>query len=122
MVKFERETGLLIHHPQEKYFVSSACFFKIQTTISDLDSTTGHMDCVLYIDMNKASSILMQSSAILEKFTLKGKIGIHLKQQLEDEKRYWREVLRRVVECLKFLCSRGLALRGDSEEIGDFSN
>ena len=55
------------------------------------------------------------------KVTLKGKIDIHLKQ-LEDEKRYWREVLRRVVECLKFLCSRGLALRGDSEEIGDFSN
>ena len=25
-------------------------------------------------------------------------------------------------ECLKFLCSRGLALRGDSEEISDFSN
>ena len=56
------------------------------------------------------------------KVTLKGKIDIHLKQQLEDEKRYWREVLRRVVECLKFLCSRGLALRGDSDEIGDFSN
>ena len=56
------------------------------------------------------------------KITLKGKIDIHLKQQLEDEKRYWREVLRRVVECMKFLCSRGLALRGDSEEIGDFSN
>ena len=56
------------------------------------------------------------------KVTLKGKIDIHLKQQLEDEKRYWREVLRRVVECLKFLCSGGLALRGDLEEIGDFSN
>ncbi|XP_065675697.1 zinc finger MYM-type protein 1-like [Hydra vulgaris] len=41
--------------------------------------------------------------------------------QLEDGKRYWREVLRQVVECLKFLCNRGLALRGDSEEIGDFS-
>ncbi|XP_065650505.1 zinc finger MYM-type protein 5-like [Hydra vulgaris] len=56
------------------------------------------------------------------KVTLKRKIDIHLKQQLENEKRYWREVLRRVVECLKFLCSPGLALRGDSKEIGDFSN
>ena len=56
------------------------------------------------------------------KVTLKGKIDIHLKQQLEDEKCYCREALRRVVECLKFLCSRGLALRSDSEEIGDFSN
>ncbi|XP_065682428.1 uncharacterized protein LOC136095605 [Hydra vulgaris] len=43
-------------------------------------------------------------------------------KKLEDERRCWREVLRRVVECLKFLYSRGLALRGDSEEIGDFSN
>ena len=51
-----------------------------------------------------------------------GKVDIHLKQQLEDEKRYWGEVLRRVVECLKSLFSRGLALRGDLEDIGDFSN
>jgi len=35
---------------------------------------------------------------------------------------YWREVLRRVVETLRYLCERGLALRGDSENVGNQQN
>jgi hypothetical protein len=51
-----------------------------------------------------------------------GQIVMHLEHQEEAEKRYWRDVLHRVVECLKFLCERGLALRGENENIGDSHN
>ena len=51
-----------------------------------------------------------------------GKVDTLLLTQMEDEKRYWREILRRVVECLKFLCERGLALRGDNENVNDSRN
>lgn len=50
------------------------------------------------------------------------KIDTLLKSEMEKEQRYWREVLHRVVECLKYLCERGLALRGATETIGDFEN
>ncbi|KAJ8911932.1 hypothetical protein NQ315_016273 [Exocentrus adspersus] len=51
-----------------------------------------------------------------------GNIDSVLKSEFEKQQFYWREVLRKVVECLKFLCGKGLALRGDSENISDFEN
>lgn len=36
----------------------------------------------------------------------------------EIEKDYWRKVLLRIVEVIKFLGSRGLAFRGDDEKLG----
>ncbi|XP_025407048.1 zinc finger MYM-type protein 1-like [Sipha flava] len=41
---------------------------------------------------------------------------------MEQQIFYWREVLRRVFETLRYLCGRGLALRGDSENFGDEQN
>lgn len=41
---------------------------------------------------------------------------------MEQQTFYWREVLRRVFETLRYLCGRGLALRGDSENFGDEQN
>lgn len=45
-----------------------------------------------------------------------------LVQQLEEEKRYWREVLRRVVAVIQFLAERGLPFRGDDEILGSPHN
>ena len=52
----------------------------------------------------------------------KGAINAELVQQLESEKRYWREVLKRVIAVIQFLSERGLAFRGDNELLGSPHN
>ncbi|XP_060864355.1 zinc finger MYM-type protein 1-like [Metopolophium dirhodum] len=46
------------------------------------------------------------------------KIDVELINQYNKEKMYWIQVLRRVIAVIKFLSSRGLAFRGDSEVFG----
>jgi len=46
------------------------------------------------------------------------KIDVELINQYNKEKIYWIQVLRRVIAVIKFLSSRGLAFRGDSEVFG----
>lgn len=41
---------------------------------------------------------------------------------MDQEKCYWKMVLTRLVSVIKFLCKRGLALRGDNKLIGSQSN
>ncbi len=48
-------------------------------------------------------------------------IDAELKEQCEEEQKYWQEVLKRVV-AVKFLSERGLAFRGDAETIGSPNN
>ena len=38
--------------------------------------------------------------------------------QIDKEKMYWRAVLKRVVTVVRFLCERGLPLRGENEVFG----
>jgi hypothetical protein len=45
-----------------------------------------------------------------------------LAQQVEKEKQYWINVLRRVVAVVKFLPQRGMPLRGDDELLGSIHN
>ena len=49
-------------------------------------------------------------------------LDTHFVQQFENERSYWREVLRRVVSTVKFLASRGLALRGSTDVFGNPDN
>ena len=46
----------------------------------------------------------------------------HSSKQFEAENSYWRSVLQRVVEVIRFLSERGLALRGDDELFGSPHN
>lgn len=47
-----------------------------------------------------------------------GKIDIKLTHQIETEKKYWINVLRRVCSVVKSLASHGLPFRGDVEKFG----
>lgn len=47
-----------------------------------------------------------------------GRINSSLESQFNQEKEYWMKVLERVVTVIKFLSSRGLAFRGDTELLG----
>lgn len=49
-------------------------------------------------------------------------IDAELKEQCEDEQKYWQDVLKRVVAVIQFLSERGLAFRGDVETIGSPNN
>lgn len=51
-----------------------------------------------------------------------GKIDNQLQTQIEEEVKYWRAVLQRVVAVIKKLASRGLAFRGEDELVGSTNN
>lgn len=50
------------------------------------------------------------------------RIDHDLLQQCKEEESYWREVLKRVVEVIKFLSERGLSFRGSDETFGSPHN
>jgi hypothetical protein len=45
-----------------------------------------------------------------------------IQSQCQEEVKYWREILTRVVSVVKFLSSRGLPFRGDNQTFGSTSN
>jgi Domain of unknown function (DUF4371)/hAT family C-terminal dimerisation region len=51
-----------------------------------------------------------------------GLIDSELKRQVKQEKLYWRQVLERLVAVVKYLATRGLAFRGQNEQIGSQFN
>lgn len=51
-----------------------------------------------------------------------GVIESDMIKQVAEVENYWRQVLRRVISVIQFLCERGLALRGSNEDIGSPSN
>jgi len=50
------------------------------------------------------------------------RIDADLEDQIEQEVSYWKDVLKRLVSAIKFLTSRGLALRGDNELLDNTQN
>lgn len=53
---------------------------------------------------------------------IEGRVDTEIAKQYNEEVEYWRNVLRRVSETIKFLASRGLALYGRNETIGSPQN
>lgn len=51
-----------------------------------------------------------------------GRIDTELHIQINKERDYWRQVLKRIVSVIKFLSERGLPLRGDVEKFGCSNN
>lgn len=62
------------------------------------------------------------TTAWLTRVILAGRIDCALAKQTQEERNYWREVLRRVVETVKFLAERGLPFRGADETFGSETN
>ena len=59
---------------------------------------------------------------MIQRKTLDARIDSALVEQYETECGYWKAVLRRYVDVIKFLCERGLSFRGDNELIGSAHN
>lgn len=79
----------------------------ISTKLSEHECSKGHFE-------NEATKASRMFKA--------GRIDTELEKQIEGEAKYWTEVLKRVVSAIKFLSSRGLALRGDNQVLGDTQN
>lgn len=59
---------------------------------------------------------------LIRRSRLSGRIDSELIKALHEETVYWKNVLLRVVETIKSLCSRGLPLRGHTDTFGSSSN
>ena len=54
--------------------------------------------------------------------SLDGRIDASCVRQYETDCSYWRKVLQRCVDVLKFICERGLVIRGKDSLIGSVHN
>ena len=59
---------------------------------------------------------------LLQRSDANSRVDAELVRQANRKRDYWRAVLERVVETMRFLSERGLAFRGSEEVIGSFRN
>lgn len=71
------------------------------------ETSLGHKNCVLKLK---------------QRGQVDARIDSKLYEQLEDEKKYWRNVLLRVVVAVKSLATRGLSFRGKTDKFGSTNN
>jgi hypothetical protein len=77
--------------------------WKNSTKITDHDHFTEHRPCL---------------AKFVSRGTFLERVDTQLIKQYEQEVTYWRNVLLRVAEAVKFLTSRGLPLHGENKLIG----
>lgn len=77
------------------------------TRLSGHETSKDHLESVLALACRARST---------------GRIDMNLAKEVEQVEQYWCKVLKRLVSVLKFVCERGLALRGDNETIGSANN
>lgn len=99
----------MLFSTKKHQFVSGFSDWKHPERMREHEKSTEHCSCML--------ALLRRSSV-----SGSGTVNAKLVQQLEGEKRYWREVLKRVVAVIQFLSERGLPFRGDDEVIGSPHN
>ena len=73
--------------------------------------------CIQYrlIDHENSAAHHSAQVAYSSQIQVCGRIDCEIGKQLEAEKRYWHDILKRVVAVIKFLSERGLPFRGDNE-------
>lgn len=98
--------GVLHQLPRKVSVIGSMHILALVTT--KIVAVTNHV----YLDKKKKRE---RGSAI-------GKINEKMTFLVDEEIKYWREVLKRVVSVVKALSSRGLAFRGSSERFGSPNN
>ncbi|CAG9840729.1 unnamed protein product [Diabrotica balteata] len=111
------------------YSVSKKCVFCLPCMLFNEDRTKsfvkGFNDWknVNRIEMHESSEEhLNNTKTFVTRSNSLGKIDTGIHRQFLDEKKYWIEILRRVLSTIKFLASRGLAFRGTTEKFGKNDN
>jgi hypothetical protein len=75
--------------------------------ISGHENSVEHRNCMIIYINRKNQTSQIDSALII---------------QVKIEQQYWCEVLKRIVAVVKFLATRGLALRGSNQNIGSLQN
>lgn len=65
---------------------------------------------------------LESDSVFRQRHKQSGTLDISFESNVQKEADYWRNILKRIVEVIKFLGTRGLAFRGQDEIIGSNHN
>ena len=77
------------------------------TRLSEHETSKDHLESVL---------------ALVNRARTTGNIDEGLAKESEKVEQYGCKILKRIVSVLKFICERGLAVRGDNETIGSANN
>ncbi|XP_022182825.1 uncharacterized protein LOC111042505 [Myzus persicae] len=78
-----------------------------------------------HLVISRHENSLAHKNNVLSFITLQsdvGRIDTQLVTQVTDEMNYWKAVLHRVVEVIKFLGTKGLSFRGDNEQFNKINN
>lgn len=115
------------------YSHSTGCFYCVPCTLFHNESincdtafTNGFNDwknASRLLHHEKSAAHRNNTLSFVKRGNVHGRIDSALHQQYMKEVEYWRKVLSRVVHVIKFLGSRGLALRGSkNEKFGSVTN
>lgn len=85
-----------------------------------MDSMIGRIHHVPYRDMKHQR--LLCDLTFKQRVKHENSLDQSFKINAENEITYWRKVLRRIVEVIKFLSSRGLAFRDNNQILGSKQN
>ena len=80
---------------------------KAEERMRQHEDSEGHRDCIILFHLRS---------------TELAHVDHDLAKQCQKQKKYWVEVVRRVVAVVTFLAERGLPFRGDDEHIGSRHN
>jgi len=109
-LSYSRSTGNVYCVPC-KLFSSSKSLFRVgfsdwnhcQSRVLELENSAEHKNSLTVWRTRKITAC---------------RVDCNLVKQVELERKYWRDVLQRAVEVIKFLAERGLPFRGDDEVFG----
>lgn len=79
----------------------------VSVRLSEHENSLSHRNCLL---------------KMAQRLKVSGRIDSVIIMEFKNEVSYWREVLKRVIETVKFLSSRGKPFFGDDETIGSVHN
>ena len=72
------------------------------------------------LNIHETSDSHCNASVQLSQLMIGASVDGMFRQQMGDE--YWKTLLKRIIDVVKFLGERGLSFRGDIEKIGDLRN
>ncbi|XP_065650488.1 uncharacterized protein LOC136078633 [Hydra vulgaris] len=119
--KMFHENGLFIQFQNLYYFVLHANYLDAVLNWEMLDLMIGKMNLLI----SRHENSLAHKNNTLSFITLQsdvGRIDTQLATQVTDEMNYWKAVLHRNVEVIKFLGAKGLSFRGDNEQFNKINN
>lgn len=88
-------------------FVDGFCDWKHSERIEEHERSAEHRACMQMLHQRSKGTETIDSDLI---------------KQMNSEREYWKQVLRRVVSVITFLGERGLAVRGNGELLGSAHN